>query len=127
MKYEFNFGTLGNVPPQKAGKGGEVFRLAILGDFSARANRGEIEVGDDLAKRKPLAVEADSIDDVLGRFDLKLQLDVGGDDGIVEVGIGSMDDFHPDELYDRLDIFSRLSGLRRQLTNSATFAKAAKE
>ena len=38
----------------------------MLGDFSARANRGEIEVGDDLAKRKPLAVEADSLDDVLG-------------------------------------------------------------
>ena len=58
---------------------------------------------------------------------MKLQLDIGGDDGVVEVGVGSMDEFHPDELYDRLDIFSRLSGLRRQLTNSATFAKAAKE
>jgi type VI secretion system protein ImpC len=127
MKYEFSFGTLGNVPPPKAGKGGEVFRLAILGDFSARANSGEIEVGDDLAKRKPLAVEADSIDDVLGRLEVKLRLDVGGNDGIIEAGISSMDDFHPDELYDRLEIFSRLSGLRRQLTNSATFAKAAKE
>jgi type VI secretion system protein ImpC len=126
MKYEFNFGTLGSVPPQKAGKG-EVFCLAILGDFSARANRGEVEVGSDLAKRKPLPVEADILDELLGRLDVKLQLDVGGEDGIVEVGVSSMDEFHPDELYDRLEIFSRLSGLRRQLTNSGTFAKAAKE
>jgi type VI secretion system protein ImpC len=127
MPYEFNFGTLKTASSPKAAKGGEVFRLAVLGDFSARANRGEVEVGEDLAKRKPLVVEADNLDDVLGRLDVKLHLDVGGDDGVIEVGVSSMDEFHPDELYDRLEIFSRLSGLRRQLSNSATFAKAAKE
>ena len=36
-------------PPPRAAKGGEVFRLAVLGDFSARANRGEVEVGETLA------------------------------------------------------------------------------
>ena len=131
MRYEFNFGLLGNVPPKRTGrspdKGGEVFRLAVLGDFSARANRGEVEVGDALAIRKPLAVEIDNLEDVMGRLDGKLQLDVGGGDGAIEVDVPSLDSLHPDELYDRLDIFSQLSGLRRRLTNSATFAKAAKE
>ncbi len=127
MRYEFNFGSLGNIPPNRAGKGGEVFRLAVLGDFSARANRGEVEVGDALAGRKPLPLEIDNLEDVMGRLDVKLQLDVGGDDGTIEVDIPSIDSLHPDELYDRLEVFSQLSGLRRRLTNSATFAKAAKE
>jgi type VI secretion system protein ImpC len=127
MRYEFNFGTLGNVPPKRAGKGGEVFRLAVLGDFSARANRGEVEVGEALAARKPLAVEIDNLEDLMGRLDVKLQLDVGGDEGTIEVDIPSIDSFHPDELYDRLEIFTQLSGLRRRLTSSATFAKAAKD
>ena len=127
MQYEFNFGTLGSAPPARAGKGSEVFRLAILGDFSARANRGEVAVGETLAARKPLRVDVDNLDAVLERLSIKLQLDIGGDDGTVEVEISSIDDFHPDELYDKLEIFGQLSGLRRRLTNSATFAKAAKD
>jgi type VI secretion system protein ImpC len=126
MSYEFRFGSLGSAPP-RAAKGSEVFRLAVLGDFSARANRGEVEVGAALAARKPLRVDVDDLDDMLRRLNVQLQLDIGGEEGVVEVGIQSMDHFHPDELYDNLEIFSDLAGLRQRLKNSSTFAKAAKE
>ena len=127
MRYEFNFGSLGTVPPRSGGKAGERFRLAVLGDFSARANRGEVEVGEALAGRKPLAVDIDNFDQLISRLGIKLQLDIGGEDGTVDVAINSIDDFHPDQLYDNLELFSHLSGLRQRLNNRATFAKAAKE
>ncbi len=127
MRYEFNFGSLGTVPPRSGGKVGERFRLAVLGDFSARANRGEIEVGETLAGRKPLLVDIDNFDQLMGRLGIKLQLDIGGEDGTVDVAINSIDDFHPDQLYDNLELFSHLSGLRQRLDSRATFAKAAKE
>ena len=38
-----------------------------------------------------------------------------------------MQDFHPDALYEKLEIFSRLSSLRQRLKTPSTFAKAAQE
>lgn len=127
MGYEFNFGAMGSLPPARAGKGSEVFRLAILGDFSARANRGEIAVGEALAARKPLRVDVDNLEDVLQRLRVKLNLDIGGDEGTIEVELNTLDSFQPDELYDNLEIFSQLAGLRQRLQNRSTFAKAAQE
>lgn len=126
MVFEFRFGSLGSAH-SPAAKTNEVFRLAVLGDFSARASRGEIEVGAALAARKPLLLDVDDLDEVPRRLNVQLQLDIGGEEGMVEVEIHSMDHFHPDELYDNLEIFSDLAGLRQRLKNSSTFAKAAKE
>lgn len=126
-KYSMSFGVLGGkVPPRGTGSNTK-FRIALLGDFSARANTGRLETGDALAKRKPLKVDIDNLDDVIARLGIKLQLPVAADGGAVEVSIASMDDFHPDQLYDNLEIFGNLSGLRQRLKTSSMFAKAAQE
>ena len=127
MRYQFRFGSLGKSLPVSSGKRGGAFRLAVLGDFSARANRGQVQIGEELAARKPLPVDFDDLDDLLCRLNPQLELDIGGEEGTVPVSIGSMDDFHPDELYDNLDVFSYLSSLRQRLTNPSLFAKAAAE
>jgi type VI secretion system ImpC/EvpB family protein/type VI secretion system ImpB/VipA family protein len=111
---------------------GERFRIAIMGDFSGRALRGELVTGDDLAAIKPLRVDVDNLDDLIERMGIKVRLPIGGeqadsDEGVVEVEIESIDDFHPDELYDKLEIFEELSSLRGRLNNDRTFAAAAKE
>jgi type VI secretion system protein ImpC len=127
MAYSMNFGVMSsNVPPRAAG-GSVKFRLAVLGDFSARANTGELATGADLAKRKPLKVDIDNLDEVLGRLKPKLNLPIATDGGSVEVSIGEMDDFHPDQLYDNVEVFSGLSGLRQRLKTTSMFAKAAAE
>lgn len=123
MRYEMNFGTLRSRASATA-RDGKVFRIALLGDFSARANRGELETGDALAKRKGHAVDVDNVDEVLGRMDLSLTLPVG--DGSVEIEIGSIDDFHPDELCENLEFFEGLTSLRRRLDGSR-WESAAKE
>jgi len=117
-----NFGTLDRTAPTWAPK--RPVRIAILGDFSARACAGRLDTGADLARRKPIAVEFDSLEDALARLDVQLQLPMG-EHGSVELRIPDLDAFHPDQLYRDLDVFSHLGGLRKQLNNTATFAKAA--
>ena len=127
MANEFNLGRLsGDGTAKAAPRKNRNFRLAVLGDFSARASRGERDSGDALAGRKPLKVEADNIDTFLARLSPKLQLALPGS-GTVELEFASMDDFHPDQLYDKLEIFSDLSGLRQRLKSAGTFDKAAAE
>src|SRR4051812_26108115 len=127
MAYELNLGSMrvGGAKPnaKKSGK----FRLALLGDFSARANSGKLDTGSALASRKPLKVDCDNVDATLKRLNVKLRLPMGADGAVVEVPVNSLDDLHPDQLYSALPIFSELSGLRQRLKTQSTFAKAAKE
>src|SRR5438067_6027467 len=105
MAYEVNFGNI-RVGASKAGaKKSGTFRIAVLGDFSARANSGKLETGASLAARKPLKVDCDNLDATLKRFGVKLRLPVGAEGGVVELAVNSMDDLHPDQLYNSLPIF----------------------
>ncbi len=124
MQYEVNFGNLQR--PAQAGGDSEKFRIAVLGDFSARANKGQLDTGDALAAHKPLRIDVDNLDELLERFQVCLQLPIGGDGGTIAVPITCMDDFHPDDLYDNLEIFSKLGSLRQRLMDSSAFAGAAK-
>jgi type VI secretion system protein ImpC len=99
----------------------------VLGDFSGRANEGKLETGADLAKRKPIRIDVDNLDAVLKRMNLQLHLPIATDGGNVEVKIASMENFHPDQLYNQLEIFSELAGVRRRLKNTSTFESAAAE
>jgi type VI secretion system protein ImpC len=103
------------------------FRIAVLGDFSARANTGRLDTGAALAARKPMKVDCDNLDATLKRLAVRLRLPIGADGGVVELAVNSMDDLHPDQLYGSLPIFTELSGLRQRLKSTSTFAKAAKE
>src|SRR6266478_1269409 len=127
MPYEVNFGTIRVGASRAATKKAGSFRIAILGDFSARANSGKLDTGASLASRKPLKVDCDNLDATLKRFGVKLRLPLGADGGAVELAVNSMDDLHPDQLYSNLPIFSELSGLRQRLKTPSTFAKAAAE
>jgi len=125
MRYEMSFGDMNapKGPPAATTK----FRIAILGDFSGAGNAGRVDTGDALAARKPQVVDVDNMEDMLKRMKIKLQLPLAADGGTVEVPLKEMDDFHPDQLYDNVEIFSELSGLRDRLKGKGTFAAAAKE
>ncbi len=127
MNYEVNFGRLGRAPRAAAAGPGSKFRLALLGDFSGRANAGTVEIGADLASRKPIKVDVDNLDTVMGRMKLSLALPLAEDGGTVAVPIGGMDDFHPDQLTENLDLFSQLRDLRRNLSSRTGFDRAAKQ
>jgi type VI secretion system protein ImpC len=123
LKYEVNFGT---PAPGPGVAHGSVFRLALLGDFSGRASKGEAATGKALAGRKPLRVDVDNLDTVLERLAPRIVLPFG-DEGTVEVPLASMDDFHPDQLVEALPLFEQLLSLRRDLQSRSGFERAMKE
>lgn len=120
-----NFGGVGLNPPSWSAK--RPMRIAILGDFGAGALAGRLQTGAALAKRKPLKVEFDTLEDALARLQLKLTLPLGADGAPVEIELSEIESFHPDELYRNLEIFSALASLRKRLNNTASFAAAAAE
>ena len=125
MEYEVNFGTLSGRP--RAAVTGTKFRLALLGDFSGRANAGQLETGEALARRKPIKVDVDNLDDILERMKITLNLALDGEEAVVSVPINAMDDFHPDQIVENVDLFAKLRDLRRNLASRTGFDRAAKE
>nr|WP_261399891.1 type VI secretion system contractile sheath large subunit [Leisingera daeponensis] len=99
--------------------------MAILGDFSGRAARGQLETGDALAARKAILLDPDTVEDVIGRFATELVLPVGKDGVGIAVKLEDLDGLHPDELYENVELFSELVGLRKQLQSGATADHAA--
>ncbi len=102
------------------------FRIVILGDFSGRGNRGLSETGDALAKRCPLMIDRDNFDSVLAKTAPRLELAPGGEDAFrIALKFGDLEDFHPDRLYEHVQIFQKVREMLRRLNDPATFAKTA--
>lgn len=113
MDFDFSFGRQGGGerPDEE-----DPFRLLLLGGFSGHG-------GSPLAERKPLRVDIDNFDRVLAAIAPRLTLEVGG--ARLELTFSSLDDFHPDGLFERVDLFAGLRGLRSELRDPALFRRAA--
>lgn len=103
----------------------QAFRLLVIGDFSARAHRGEVRVARQLPR--PIPVDRDDLDAVLARLAPRLRLSLGEDAPPVELVLHEIDDFHPDSLYARAPLFARLRDLRRRATDPRECAAVAAE
>ena len=104
------------------------FRIAILGDFSGRANHHLIEIGDALAGKRPILVDRDNFDSVFAKISPRLDL-VLGDEGDHETALkfGELEDFHPDRLFRQAQLFRKLREIRDKLSDPATFAETAEK
>ncbi len=101
------------------------FCIAILGDFSGRSSRSQDDT-ETLASRRLIDIDRDNFEEVMVRLGASLNLGMG-EAGSIQLDINELDDFHPDELYEKLETFSKLRTLRRKLKNKNTFAEAAAE
>ena len=101
------------------------FRIALLGDFSGRANRGVIDPA--LANRKPIMVDRDNINDVIRKVGVEIRLSIFKDEPPVALRFLEMDDFHPDLLFEGLEVFKPLRDTRQSLKDPATIAALMKE
>lgn len=120
-----HFGTLEAPPPTWAAK--RPVRIALLGDFGGGAAAGRLDTGAELARRKPISVEADTLEQALARLDVTLRVPVGASGLPVDIALAELDAFHPDTLYREQALFRQLADLRKRLNNTASFAKAAAE
>ena len=124
---ELAFGEMSAARPEPQKLERRRFRIAIFGDFSARSARGLIETGDALAARKPNILDSDTVEDVIESFATTLVLPIGRDGAGIEVKLEELDDLHPDELFEKVELFEGLAGLKGQLSAGATAVKAARQ
>src|SRR5436190_7100357 len=104
---------------------GVPFRILILGDFSGRANRG---VEGRFLDRKPIRVDRDNFEKVMAKLSPTLRLPFLGEN-LTDLALTfkELDDFRPDTLYRRVNIFQKLRDLRKRLDKPSSFAAAAAE
>ncbi|HLV85437.1 MAG TPA: type VI secretion system contractile sheath large subunit [Candidatus Sulfotelmatobacter sp.] len=101
------------------------FCIAILADFSGRANR-TIRQTENIASRKAVLVDRDNFEEVLARYKPELELKLS-DSGSLHLRFGELDDFHPDRLFEQVEAFSTLRNLRTRLEDPSSFGQAAEE
>ncbi|MBN2592662.1 MAG: type VI secretion system contractile sheath large subunit [Sedimentisphaerales bacterium] len=127
MDFEFELGAQTSFAPRKAMEN-TPFCIAVLSDFSGRGNRGLCETGPLLAASRRIAVDVDNLENLPKQLGCELNIPVGGGDGSrIAIGFGELTDFHPDRIFDRLEIFQKLKMLRNRLQDPATFAEAASQ
>ena len=128
MPKPFDFGgvnlTAGGESSHARPRSETPFRIAILGDFSGRANRG-ISEADTIAKRRTLFVDRDSFDQALARTGAEIHLAIGDD--ALRLRFSDLEDFHPDRIFQHLEAFGKLRDLRGRLQDPSTFQRAANE
>ncbi len=104
------------------------FRVLLIGDWSGRANRGLSASSEELKAWRPLLVDRDNLDQIMARLGVKLHLPLTSDGSqSLTITFNQLDDFHPDRLFNRLEIFDSLRRTRAKLANPKTFGEAAAE
>lgn len=130
MAKPFNFGeinlvageaTIPTIPDSKT-----PFCIAILGDFSGRVNR-HICYPASIATRRAVLVDRDNFDQVMAKLAPEIRLPLGGASGPLSFRFSTIDDFHPDQIFQRSPMFDRLRDLRSRLSDPETFAATADE
>lgn len=125
--YNPAFGKITAPKPEIARGDRRKMRIAIMGDFSGRANRGALESGAALAARKPIRFDIDTLDDVIARFTTTLTLPLGRDGSAIEVELSDIDGLHPDELFENVELFSELRDLRMRIARGRDLDAVAAE
>jgi type VI secretion system protein ImpC len=100
------------------------FSIAILGDFSGRANRGLAEP-ETVGERRPYLVDRDNLDEVLSQLRPELALATESKIPLL-FEFSELDDFHPDRLYQN-EAFQKLKRLRERLRDPSTFSEVAEQ
>jgi len=126
-KMDFELSTLTSFAPAKV-TDKTPFCIAILADFSGRDNRGLGEAGLPLTGRRLIPVDVDNFEELPTKLGTEIHIPIGGEDGPrIAIGFCELDDFHPDRIFDRLEVFQKLKAARKRLHDPNTFAEAASE
>jgi type VI secretion system protein ImpC len=130
MATNFSFGNLqfevGFGPGKMPARDPEApFNLAVLGDFSGRANRG---LREPIGQRRVWAVDCDNFEDVMGELEVGLRPwppQKAGD--AVQLHFAATDDFHPDQLLKQVTPLAVWLEQRKRLLNPSMAAAATAE
>jgi type VI secretion system protein ImpC len=117
LESKFTFETNANPLPDEL-----PFHILLLGDWSGNLDRGSLD------KRKPIVIDRDNFESVMQKLKVSLALDLYNDGkNILLLEFNELEDFHPDNVFRRISLFSDLRDVRSRLLNPDTFDDAATE
>ena len=96
------------------------FRMLVLGNWNGDKSKPPLD------ERRPIEIDRDNFDEVISRLGVTLEL-TASDGRSLRLDFRNLDDFHPDQIFDRVEIFERLRGLRARLLSANEFNSAARE
>ncbi|NNE99630.1 MAG: hypothetical protein HKN25_11475 [Pyrinomonadaceae bacterium] len=103
------------------------FHILLLGDYSGRENLSNF-TNAALPEARPIEIDRDNFEHVLARLNTSLRLEFeGADNGVLLLQFRELDDFHPDQIFKQISLFSDLRDLRKRLLNPDTYESAARE
>jgi len=95
--------------------------MLVIADLSGRTSRGICEP---LAGRKPIKVDLDRLDSLPAELGTTVCLQGRGG---VTLSLKSIDDLHPDEIYNKCELFAALRDLRKRARDPESFRAVADE
>jgi len=99
--------------------GHENCHIFLIANFSGRDSSHSLPI----AKRELISVDRDNFDEVFSSLNVECRIPLSAE----TLSFETLDDMHPDYLYEHLPIFDHLKKLKRQLKSANNFAKAAAE
>src|SRR5215472_475819 len=85
------------------------FRVLLIGDWSGRANRRTQASSKELKTYRPLLVDRDNLDQMMATLGARLNIPLTrGAEESLAINFNRLGDFHPDRLFNGLDVFDRL-------------------
>jgi type VI secretion system protein ImpC len=99
----------------------ESMRVLIVGDLMGASAWDALPV----AQRPIVPISVEAFDEVFARFEPSVALPALGLPS--PHAFKELDDFHPDKLFEKVEIFDRFRTLRRRLQDPSTFGAAADE
>lgn len=94
----------------------DAFHIAIIGDFSGRGSRGELDT-QQLGNRKVIEVDRDNFEEVFSLLNVCLRIPLCEKD----VVFSDFDSLHPDYLLEHVDVFSKFTTLKNRLKKPEQF------
>src|SRR5688572_6231108 len=124
-RINFEVALEGSRPPRRTRRRDDVpARILVLGDFSGQAG-GEEGQPIDLSGRRARLVDLDTFDAVFA--EMRPRAEVARSDGqdSVTMEFRSLEDFHPDQIFQDLEAFQVLRASRARLKDPGTFGEEA--
>ena len=94
--------------------GSTPFGILVLGDFGAEKAWG-----------KPRTIDRDNFEEVFAKLNVHVEIHGNASLPPMTIRLAEPDDFHPDRLFQQLEVFESLRTRRRRLENDDTFADEA--
>ncbi|KPJ92825.1 MAG: hypothetical protein AMJ53_08625 [Gammaproteobacteria bacterium SG8_11] len=115
LEFEVNFSTATHGKKRRSQT--SPMQILLMGDFGGENASTGFAIH---------RLDIDNFDTLFMKLAPRLELVVGTESTqVIAIEFKSIEDFHPDRLFDRLAIFQQLRELRTQLHNPETFAQAA--